>query len=141
MLEVRIEELTKAIRDLIDVIHNQRALTYQDAVKPLPSGSPERTAENIQREIDEAKAPNASTKSEPTPDTSPTSLTESKPVTYEDVKRITIAVSAKDKPKAVAALARFGVTSAKGLKEGQWGEYVAYMQKVAAGEVDPEASE
>lgn len=128
MLEVRIEELTKAVRDLIDVMHNQQGVILM-AMRPTDK-----------LKVD-AEAPNVSTKSVPTLDTSQTSSPESDEVSYDDVKRITIAVSAKDRAKAVAALARFGVTSATGLKEDQWGEYVAYMQKVASGEVDPEASE
>ena len=131
MLEVRIEELTKAVRDLIDVMHNQQGVILM-AMRPTDK-----------LKVD-AEGPNAASekqKSVPTLDTSQTSSPESDAVGYDDVKRITIAVSAKDKAKAVAALARFGVTSAKGLKEDQWGEYVAYMQKVASGEVDPEASE
>ena len=137
MLEVRIEELTKAVRDLTEVLKNRppapSPLVIKDATQMCSAGaSPVLTVNGL---------PNALPKSEPTPGTSQASSTESDPVTYEDVKRITIAVGAKDKPKAVAALARFGVTSAKGLKEDQWGEYVSYMEKVVAGEVDPEASE
>ena len=60
-------------------------------------------------------------------------------VTYEQVKQVTIAVSKVDKAKAVAALARFGVKTAKDLKEEQWSEYVDYMTKIACGEVDPES--
>lgn len=135
MLEVRIEELTKSVRDLIDVMHNLIDVMHNQQGVALAAARP------VDVDNKDAERPNASSKSEHTPDTSQASSPESKTVTYEDVKRITIAVSAKDKPKAVAALARFGVTSAKGLQEGQWGEYVAYMQKVVSGEVDPEASE
>jgi hypothetical protein len=88
----------------------------------------------------EAQAPNDKPKSPPTPDTSPASSNESEPVTYDDVKRITIKVSEVSRDKAKAALSRFGVASAKALKEEQWPEYVKYMTRVANGEVDPEAS-
>lgn len=57
------------------------------------------------------------------------------PVTYEDVKRVTIEVSKKDKSRAVDALARFSVTTAKALKEEQWNAYVEYMQDVLNSEL------
>jgi hypothetical protein len=115
---------------------------YGDAMKQLPSGSPEKIAENIQREIDEAKeeVPNEQTKSSPATDTSPPSSNESQAVTYDDVKAVTIAVSKIDKAKAVAGLARFGAKNAKELQETQWSDYVVYMKRVAAGEIDPESS-
>jgi hypothetical protein len=84
--------------------------------------------------------PNDKPKSQPTPDISPASSNVSEPVTYDDVKRITIKVSAASRDRAKAALSRFGVASAKALKEEQWTEYVKYMTRVANGEVDPEAS-
>jgi hypothetical protein len=61
-------------------------------------------------------------------------------VTYDDVKAVTIAVSKIDKAKAVAGLARFGAKNAKELQETQWSDYVVYMKRVAAGEIDPESS-
>ena len=131
MLEARIEELTKAVQGLTKALEGRTVYALAEVAEGAKL-----MGDSIKLEV-----PNASQKSEPTPDTSPPSSPESDAVSYDDVKRITIAVSARDKAKAVAALARFGVTSAKGLKEDQWGEYVAYMQKVASGEVDPEASE
>jgi len=77
-------------------------------------------------------------KSSPTTDTSPPSSQAS--VSYDDVKAVTIAVSKIDKAKAVAGLARFGAKNAKELQEKQWSDYVVYMKRVAAGEIDPESS-
>jgi hypothetical protein len=85
-------------------------------------------------------APNETKKSETTSSTSQASSPESKPVTYDDVKRATNAVSKISREKAIAGLARFGVQSATKLAEGQWSGYVDYMTQVAAGEIDPEAS-
>lgn len=84
--------------------------------------------------------PNDKPKSKPTPATSPASSNESEPVTYNDVKRITIKVSEVSRDKAKAALSRFGVPSAKALPVDAWPDYVQYMTRVANGEVDPEAS-
>lgn len=94
----------------------------------------------------EGKVPNEkpqdSQKSKPITDTSKPSSPESVAVTYDDVKKATNAVSAKlGREKAIAGLARFGVQSATKLSEEQWPEYVAYMTRVAAGELDPEAGE
>ena len=97
-------------------------------------------AEAIGNSIVIKDLPNDKPKSQPTPDTSPASSNESASVTYDDVKRITIKVSEVSRDKAKAALSRFGVASAKALKEEQWPEYVKYMTRVANGEVNPEAS-
>lgn len=129
MLEVRIEELTKALERNSDIMERIEKRGYYASASALDKLK------------EDAEAPNVSTKSVPTLDTSQTSSPESDAVSYDDVRRITIAMSAKDKAKTVAALARFGVASAKSLEKHQWSEYVAYMQKVASGEVDPEASE
>jgi hypothetical protein len=87
-----------------------------------------------------AEVPNEKPKSETTSSTSQASSPESAPVTYDDVKRATNAVSKINREKAIAGLARFGVTGAMKLTEQQWPEYIAYMTQVAAGEIDPEAS-
>lgn len=86
------------------------------------------------------EVPNDKPKSETTSSTSQASSPGSAPVTYDDVKRATNAVSKISRDKAIAGLARFGVQSATKLAEGQWPGYVDYMTKVAAGEIDPEAS-
>jgi hypothetical protein len=97
-------------------------------------------AEAIGNSIVIKDLPNDKPKSQPTPDTSPASSNESAPVTYDDVKRITIKVSEVSRDKAKAALSRFGVASAKVLPADSWGGYVSYMGKVLSGEIDPEAS-
>jgi hypothetical protein len=131
MLEARIEELTAAVIALTKAIGGMQA----------PAGLTGKSAiQQVEEEV-KAEAPNAGTKSPPTTDTSQTSSGESAPVNYDDVKRATNAVSAKHGvEKTKAALSRFGVTSAKALTEAQWPEYVTYMAKVTAGELDPEAS-
>jgi len=55
---------------------------------------------------------------------------ESARVTYDDVKKVTIAVSNISKDKAVQGLAHFGVTSAKQLIESQWITYVVHMTAI-----------
>src|SRR5258705_8262875 len=143
-LEAKIELLTAAVRDLIDVMHNQQGVSLQQIAKPemileeLPNVSVPIAAAGVGSSSAKAsELPNGEPKSKPATDTSETSSQASGPaVSYEAVKQVTIAVSKIDKAKAVAGLARFGVTTAKALNEDQWPAYVAYMQKVAAGEVD-----
>jgi hypothetical protein len=79
-------------------------------------------------------------KSKPTTDTSPISESESVAVTYDDVKKLIIAISKESKDKAVASLQRFGVANGKQLTESTYPEVVAYLTKVLAGEVNPEES-
>lgn len=127
MLETRIEELTAAVRALTEVLKNHPA-----------ASSPIVTREVVTLKEEAPNAKIGETKSQPTTSTSPTSSSESAPVTYDDVKRATNAVSKISRDKAVAGLACFGVASATKLPENRWAEYVAYMTRVAAGELDPE---
>lgn len=123
MLEARIEELTKAVRDLIDVMHNQQDVTLQAVKQPDPP---------------KEEVPNETPKSLPATSTSDPSSLESAPATYDDVKKLVIAISKASRDKAVAALQRLGVSKATELKDHQWAAAVAYLGKVASGEVDPE---
>jgi hypothetical protein len=127
MLETRIAELTAAVEALTKAIGGMNAPGPDSILREL-KGAPEK------------EVPNVKQKSEDTSSTSQTSAPESKPVTYDDVKRATNAVSKISREKAIAGLARFGVQSATKLAEGQWSGYADYMTKVAAGEIDPEAS-
>jgi hypothetical protein len=124
-LEEALKELTEAVRE--NTAYMKHIHEGGHRLKP-------------EEEI-KAEAPNVEMKSPPTTDTSQSSFVESVPVNYDDVKRATNAVSAKHGvEKTKSALSRFGVASAKALTEAQWPEYVDYMAKVAAGELDPEAS-
>lgn len=127
MLEQRIEELTAAVKTLTLAI-----ASYQSTVlAPVPF--------TVESE-DEGDDIIPNEKSEDTTKTSLTSSRELPTATYDDVKRATNEVSKISRDKALAGLARFGVRSATKLAETQWAEYVAYMGKVAAGELDPEDS-
>ena len=144
-LEAKIEALTEQVTQLTDAVtvlknvfieHSQGKIIPQlsemlppEAIRTLEAG------DGVESHPD---APNA--KSSTTTDTSPPSSDESRMVTYDDVKNVTIAVSKIDKAKAVAGLARFGVQTAKALNENQWLDYVTYMERVAKGEIDPESS-
>ena len=131
MLEQKIELLTAAVEALTKAIGGMQA--------PGPATNKEaRQAEMVAEIAVKAEVPNE--KSQTISDTSQSSAPESEPVTYDDVKRATNAVSKISRDKAIAGLQRFGVASATKLTEAQWSEYVAYMTRVAAGEIDPEAS-
>jgi len=67
--------------------------------------------------------------------TSQPSESESAPVTYDDVKKATNALSAaKGRDVTIDALSRFGVKRATELDEGQWADYIAYTETVTADE-------
>jgi hypothetical protein len=140
-LEAKIELLTAAVVELTRSF-NERQIPLAQTLDETPPEAFVAEAIALQQVVAREHAwkqvPNAETKPSPTTDISPPSSQAS--VTYDDVKNVTIAVSKMDKSKAVAGLARFGVTTAKALNESQWSDYVAYMKRVAAGEVDPEAS-
>ena len=137
MLEAKIELLTAAVIELTAAILAQNtAPAGPDSIRHELKGAPLAKGDAL-KIVD---LPNDKPKSQPTPDTSPASSNESAPVTYDDVKRITIKVSEVSRDKAKAALSRFGVPSAKALPVDAWLDYVQYMTRVANGEVDPEAS-
>jgi hypothetical protein len=127
MLEQRIEELTAAVKALTEVftLVKAEAESKPQQARVITKGI--LAGATIVEEL-----PNA--KSEETPQsTSPASEpteTESAPVTYDDVKKVTIAVSKISKDKAVAGLAEFGVASAKQLVEAQWAAYVERMTAI-----------
>lgn len=158
MLEARIEELTAAVVALTKAIQSMpttevklypngpadgqtgKSAKQSAATEKVTSSDPATTGPETSERPNEK--PQDSPKSKPTTDTSKPSSPESPAVTYDDVKKATNAVSAKlGREKAIAGLARFGVQSATKLGEEQWPEYVAYMTRVAAGELDPEAGE
>ena len=142
MLEQKIELLTAAVEALTKAIGGMQAGLPVEAKKTAAAESvPADSAAQTKKDADApSKVPNETKKSEDTSSTSQTSAPESKPVSYDDVKRATNAVSKISREKAIAGLARFGVSSATKLTEQQWPGYVDYMTKVAAGEIDPEAS-
>ena len=138
MLETKIEELIKALERNSDIMERIHAGEHHLPARPagVVSAGSDTTGPATKKEV-----PNAETKSSPATSTSEPSSLESPPVTYDDVKRATNAVSKISRDKAVAGLARFGVTSATKLPEQRWAEYIDYMTRVAAGEIDPEASQ
>jgi hypothetical protein len=139
MLELRIEELTQSLEDLIKVL--------VDRFEPN-SGMQAPRPDSIVHELKSAPLATASIKvedppNEPSPtttSTSQTSVEESKPIAYSDVSKLVTQIAKTDLAKAKAALARLGVKHGKELTEAQWPEAVAYLTRVANGEVDPEAS-
>jgi hypothetical protein len=143
MLETRIEELTAAVRELIEVftiVKSEAAKAPEVVKEPKETKKPSR---NTGAEVKESSPPSvAATETEvpneqqPTiTDISPTSESESAPVTYDDVKKATNALSAaKGRDVTIDALSRFGVKRATELDEGQWADYIAYADKVIADE-------
>jgi len=140
-LESQIGILTDAVRELTSALnsygvrqHNAEVVKTVEAKRILPlTDADHKPKEELPNAKSEETQQTTSPASEPTEP-------ESAPVTYQDVKDVTISMSKTDLAKTKAALSRFGVASAKGLKEEQWAEYHAYLLKVQAGEINPEES-
>jgi hypothetical protein len=136
-LEQRIEENTKMIERLIQTLEKtmlgsvQAGMNYGEASTPLSSGSPDREAENVQREIDEAKksdtpATSAETQSS---DDSAQESTAVEEITYADhVKPLTLKLAQKNREAVIEILARFGVKRADQLQADQWTAYVTSVE-------------
>lgn len=144
MLETRIEELTAAVKSLTEM------MSVRITSQPAPEVVKEPKAKKETKIISEgtvlktimgektfaehdAEIPNDQQPT--TTDTSPPSESESAPVTYDDVKKATNALSAaKGRDVTIDALSRFGVKRATELDEGQWVDYIAYTETVIADE-------
>jgi hypothetical protein len=142
MLETKIEELIKALERNSDIMERIHAGEHRlmDVPEETHGGLTHEEYQNARLPpVSNPEVPNENSK--PATSTSEPSSSESPPVTYDDVKRATNAVSKISRDKAVTGLARFGVMSATKLPERSWAEYIGYMTRVAAGEIDPEASQ
>ena len=141
-LESTLEALVGALNRNSDVMLDIAKGKYRLQQAPfIAQAAPLTAQQEVEKVIavrEEARElPNDKPKSEETPQTtSPTSEPtepESAPVTYDDVKKVTIAVGKISKDKAVAGLAEFDVTSAKQLVEAQWADYIVFMNEVLEG--------
>jgi hypothetical protein len=156
-LETDIQELTKAVLALTYALNQARSDV--GAAQPGEDYSSLKINKDgtVKAEVTKVKKPVAvaaptspekpakdatvtTTSSKPTTDTSLSSDPESVAVTYDDVKKLIIAISKESKDRAVAALQRFGVANGKQLTESTYPEVVAYLTKVLAGEVNLEES-
>jgi hypothetical protein len=128
-LESQIGILTDAVRELTSAMNKHAEQRVFLASGELSPGTVEKFAAAAE------ELPNA--KSEETPQTisstSEPTESESAPVTYDDVKKVTIAVSKISKDKAVFGLNHFGVQTAKNLVEAQWADYIVFMNEVLEG--------
>ena len=139
-LEAKIDALTSAVLGLTYAL-NQHASIAPVPVVPVDltrTIAAEVNASLVKAEKREEKKPEV--KSKTITDTSPPSAPETSAVTYDDVKKLIIAISKESKDKAVASLQRFGVANGKQLTESTYPEVVAYLTRVLAGEVNPEES-
>lgn len=140
-LEAKIEELSRSVTLLTGDVQlltaalkpflehlaaNRQAPIVMSPVEILEENKRAAIIEEAHDDVsNESSTPESGSQSEPEPQTSP--------LTYDDVKRATNALSAaKGKEVTIAALAHFGVTRATQLVEAQWGEYIAYCKKAAA---------
>lgn len=120
-LEASIAELTLAVRALTDVLLNP----VQVISTPVEVANVEEVKEEIAA-IDAAIAEE--------PDAFEEQQVPAEPVTlnYDDVKKATIALSAKSKAEAVKLLGDYGVKKATELPQDSWAAYVAEAQILAA---------
>jgi hypothetical protein len=152
-LEQSIQELTAAVKALIDVFPVVRTMSVsQDTevthlVRDVPI---EQFVEEQKAAVKKSKSAASNTgqgaaseqapvvaeqpitpQEKNTTDISPPSESEFAPVTYDDVKKATNALSAaKGRDVTIDALSRFGVKRATELDEGQWSEYIMYVDTV-----------
>lgn len=120
-LEASIAELTAAVRALTDVLFNP--VQPQVISTPVEIEKAEKLSELIEKAIqDEYSQLNALQEVPAEPVT----------LTYDDVKRATIALSAKSKVDAVELLADYGVKKATELPPEAWDRYVAEAKARAA---------
>jgi hypothetical protein len=152
MLEQRIEELTAAVKALTEAFTIAKEQGAAKAVQGPETANAtgeqtdfssekfnaDGTVRSTPRSAKEAKPAKVEPVAEEAPNVSPTSEPsepESAPVTYDDVKKATNALSAaKGRDVTIATLAMFNVQKATQLLEAQWAEYVAYATKVASDE-------
>lgn len=134
-LEQSIQDLTVAVKALTEVVMSARAVSQAAEQVKLPEGLKDPKAKKeTAKAVDVApEVPNG--QQQTTTNTSPSSEPESAPVTYDDVKKATNALSAaKGREVTVDTLSRFGVKRATELDEGQWADYISYAEKVTADE-------
>ncbi len=136
MLEQRIEELTVAVKALTEVMARGAVSNAEVALAKLEKKSPKDAATASKPETSASGTPQSSGSQGEAPNVSPTSEPselESAPVSYDDVKKATNALSAaKGRDVTIATLAVFNVQKATQLVEAQWADYVAYATKVAS---------
>lgn len=136
MLETHIQELTAAVRELtklLDRFSPTQGLTGSNVPEVVKETKPKK--ETVKAVEPAPEIPNE--KQPTTTDTSQPSESESAPVTYDDVKKVTNALSAaKGRDTTIAVLSRFGVKKATELDEAQWADYIEHAQKVVDGEAD-----
>lgn len=133
-LEQSIQDLTVAVQALTGVIVSARAVSQAVENVQLPEALKEpKTKKETTKVVAEAPPEAPNEKQPTTTDTSPSTESESAPVTYDDVKKATNALSAaKGRDVTIDALSRFGVKRATELDEGQWADYIAYTETVVA---------
>jgi len=153
-LEQSIQELTDAVKLLTarlpqlspaeseqmaqakaEVIKQTEAIELIEADKIVTVGIEKRATEK-------AKVKKPETTSKTTTDTSPISGPESAPVSYDDVKKATNALSAaKGREVTIDTLSRFGVKRATELDAAQWADYIAYAKEMTGVSMTGEADE
>lgn len=132
-LEASIAELTAAVRALTDVLLNPvQPQVISTPVEPIYSMTPAEISAEVARQeaiinaVHEASGP-----------LEPEALAQEVPAepvtpTYDDVKKATIALSAKSKAEAVKLLGDYGVKKATELPQDSWAAYIAEAEILAA---------
>ena len=111
-LELSIQENTAVMRLLI------QAMTGIAALPPLPA--------TTAAPIEDAKPVVADKKAAVEKEV----VEKAEPVTYEDVKKLIIELSKKDKALAVGALSHFGAAKGPELKPAQFGEFIVHAKEL-----------
>lgn len=132
-LEASIAELTAAVRALTDVLLNPvQPQVISTPVEPIYSMTPAELSAEVKRQEEEIVAGQVPLTKAEIVGTEDLDSRNDEPLTYDDVKKATIALSAKSKAAAVTLLADYGVKKATELPQEQWARYVAQAKQLAA---------
>jgi hypothetical protein len=144
-LESSIEMLAQAINELaaahrgggtsLDVA--PKALTRME--EKIEQRATEIVNADKKKEIGEKKSAEAPTTDKSSKASAPTTESSLPEPTYDDVKKLILAISAKSRDKVVALLARYGAKKGPDLKEDQYALFVHEGNLVLSGDLDPEA--
>ena len=127
-LELALEANTAAVRELV-AVWSKLASTAKTVAANVDAGTQTSvTAGNLEipltaPKVEEKKSAAPEVKTEPPKSTEDGSTPPSE-ITYADVTKVVLSVMKTDKPRVMAAVAKFGAKNAKELKPEQWADFV-----------------
>jgi hypothetical protein len=139
-LESSIELLAHAINELTAAVRGGQTVQEKAAEDVMIQFYKNRdTAGDKPEKTEVKKSPEVPTTPEPSKASAQTTESSSPAPTYDDVKKLILAISAKNRDKVVALLARYGAKKGPDLKEEQYALFVHEGNLILSGDLDPEA--